>query len=203
MIVPCLDVPSTAVVHEGTESLEMNLLPRSKNRTSHNRISSEHSAAPPARGVSMSSYEGDSKFSGRDFSPDRKLSDPFILPAGSPIENLNRVETKTTKQQQSSSRSRLSQFETFIRSAKLNRSTSADNQARVKSPKSRRSDGSFTLFDANHVTGSNPNHYTSDVRSPLNQTVATLPSLESHSDSHYCSDHSKAFPSNVGCVRFF
>jgi len=63
--VPCLDTPSSAVALEGTDDLEMNLVPRVRHRNQYQKTTGGLSGIDKAtrRGLSLSSHEGESKIS--------------------------------------------------------------------------------------------------------------------------------------------
>jgi len=225
LIRPCLDSPSTAVVLEGTASLEMSLAPRPRpTRGSNPRRSSGDMWT--RRGLSLSlSHDDDSKMSNESPDPAMvSLMDPFGLLSGSattqpPVPVVPRY-CKTT----AAPHNRVS-FDSRIRTSMFGRSVSTTDDRRGPSalvvslghdPDDRVLDTSYVLGtkSAPVVTSTVPiddMHCTAEpsLQSPIGKLqhlnddcLAPTSSLESRADSDYCSQHSKEFVSSHGNAQF-
>jgi len=197
LIIPCLDDPSRAIALEGTGSLEMNLLPRSRIRSAQ-KWSSDH---PQIRGLSLSSPEKGN--SSEDESPDHILSDPFnLLTPPLSGDGTVVVEPSSVSQRHSTGHSVTvygrRPFDMFMRSSRLSRSISTDERVSIDSEMSGgRYTSNLLMHDAKPraPVGSLEKDDVRNISANRNSLPQTLPpSLESRTDSDYCSQQSKEFP---------
>lgn len=203
LIIPCLDDPSRAIALEGTGSLEMNLLPRSRIRSAQ-KWSSEH---PPMRGLSLSSPEKGN--SSEDESPDHIVSDPFNLLTPLPSADGAVVGEQNSVSQRHSTGHPVTvysrrPFDMFMRSSRLSRSISTDERVSIDNEMAGgRYTSNLLMHDAKpraSVRGSLGREDVCDISANRNSLPQTLPpSLESRTDSDYCSQQSKEFPT-MGCL---
>ena len=222
LISPCLDSPSTALVLEGTGSLEMSLAPRPRStRGSNPRRSSGD--VWTRRGLSLSlSHDDDSKVSSDSPDPAMvSLMDPFGLLSGStstqtPMPVVPRY-CKTT----AAPHNRVS-FDSRIRASMFARSCSTDER-RVPSAlmvslghdADGRLDTSYMLgtkrtpvvtstvpLDSQYPTETSRQSPVGRLQRLNDDCLAPTSSLESRADSDYCSQHSKEYVSGHGSAPF-
>lgn len=200
LIEPCLDGPSSAIALDLTASLEVNLLPNFKSRAARLRLSSDNTLHMAA--LSMSSQEVGIN---DDFSPEPNLLDPFCLTKRPSIPTDDSVR----KPSDINRRSCRFSLDSFRRSMKLGLSVSSDEPPSDDrmSATSELQNGFCSELEKQQV---NPyvasNHSVAMAKKRLNGLLTgnsetrrceedTLmnvpPSVESKTDSDYCSQKSK------------
>lgn len=187
-IIPCLDDPIRAVDLEATGSLEMNLLPRSRNRSAH-KWSVDHLLM---RGLNLSSPEKGN--SSEDESPDHVLSDPFDMLATDCVPYAEPRGFAAPAQHRASNGHVATDYgrrplDALLRSSHLRRSTSTDERESIESDVlDGQRESNFGTLDVGLCVPV----CSTDVDGARRYPAKMLPpSLGSRTDSDYCSQYSK------------